>query len=348
MNTVSLLLSLITHVQPLRLGKTQPTGLFFRTYSMILFVNSSLDDTLKDTLRQRLLADFGNQSITPVFRHELPESEQRAAFQSADLLLGNPPVAWFDQPLPSLKFWQLDSAGFDGYQGVQVSAQVANMGDYFAWPCAETMVAGLLAFYRRIPELALLQSQHEWVGAPVRTRTGLLRNKRVVILGSGTIGQAVRQMLAGFDCTLTMLARTDPQAELHSADDLKAVLPQTDIVVNCLPGTASGFFSADLIRAMQPGSIYANVGRGSTTDEPALIEALQAGQLGGAVLDVTAIEPLPADSPLWSLPNVLLTQHTGGGQPAEDAGKVTQFLTNLARYSAGQSPETPVTLGRGY
>ena len=315
---------------------------------MILFVNSQLDDTLKDTLRQRLLDDFADQSITAVFRHELPDSAQRAAFQSADLLLGNPPLAWFDQPLPSLKFWQLDSAGFDGYQGVQVPAQVANMGDYFAWPCAETMVAGLLAFYRRIPELALLQSRHEWVGAPVRTRTGLLRHKRVVILGTGTIGQAVRQMLTGFDCTLTMLARTDPRAALHSADDLKAVLPQTDIVVNCLPGTATGFFSADLINAMSPDSLYANVGRGSTTDEPALIEALQAGRLGGAVLDVTATEPLPAESPLWSLPNVLLTQHTGGGQPAEDAGKVTQFLKNLTHFSAGQPLENAVMLNRGY
>jgi glyoxylate/hydroxypyruvate reductase A len=328
--------------------KTQPTGPFFRIYSMTLFVNAPLDDTLKDTLRQQLQDKFAAHSITVVFRHELPETEQRAAFQSANLLLGNPPVAWFDQPLPALTFWQLDSAGFDGYQGVEVSAQVANMGDYFAWPCAETMVAGLLAFYRRIPELALLQSRHEWVGAPVRTRTGLLRNKRVVILGTGTIGQAVRQMLTGFDCALTMLARTDPQAELHSADDLKAVLPQTDIVVNCLPGTATGFFSADLIGAMSPGSIYANVGRGSTTDEPALIEALQAGRLGGAVLDVTATEPLPADSPLWALPNVLLTQHSGGGQPAEDAGKVAQFLTNLERFSAGQPLQNPVTLGRGY
>lgn len=315
---------------------------------MTLFVNASLDDTLKDTLRQRLLDDFADHPITALFRHELPVSEQRAAFEAADLLLGNPPVAWFDQPLPSLKFWQLDSAGFDGYQSVRVSAQVANMGDYFAWPCAETMVAGLLAFYRRIPELALLQSKHEWVGAPVRTRTGLLRRKRVVILGTGTIGQAVRQMLAGFECHLTMLARTDPQAELHSADDLKAVLPQTDIVVNCLPGTATGFFSAELISAMTPGSIYANVGRGSTTDEPALIDALQSGRLGGAVLDVTATEPLPAESPLWSLPNVLLTQHTGGGQPAEDAGKVNQFFKNLARFCAGQPMENPVTLNRGY
>lgn len=317
---------------------------------MNLFVYTALDDDFNNTLRRQLPSEQSGSadSVQTVFRRELPEAEQRAAFQSADLVLGNPPPSWFSEPLPNLKFWQLDSAGFDGYQSVRVTAQVANMGDYFAWPCAETMVAGLLALYRRIPELALLQYQQQWVGVPIRARTGLLRHKRVVILGTGTIGQAVRQMLTGFEGTVTMLARTDPQADLHSADELRAVLPQTDIVVNCLPGTATGFFSVDLIAAMRPGSIYANVGRGTTTDEPALISALQSGRLGGAVLDVTTTEPLPADSPLWTLPNVLLTQHTGGGQPDEDAGKVAQFLRNLALFQAGRPVENAVELGRGY
>ena len=255
---------------------------------MQLFVNTALSDALKDTLRQQLPPD-----IVPVFRRDLPTDDQPPAFRSADIVLGNPPAAWFSESLPNLKFWQLDSAGFDGYKNARLTAQVANMGDYFAWPCAETMMAGLLALYRRIPELAVLQNRTEWVGVPIRARTGLLRHKQIVVLGTGAIGQAVRQMLTGFDCTTKMLARTDPQADLHSADELKAVLPQTDIVVNCLPGTATGFFSAELIATMKPGSIYASVGRGSTTDEPALIEALQSGRLGGAVLDVTNTEPLP-------------------------------------------------------
>ncbi|GAB3552097.1 D-2-hydroxyacid dehydrogenase [Spirosoma fluminis] len=310
---------------------------------MILFVNTALDTALKETLLREL-----PQDITVRFRHDLPESEQQTSLRSANFLLGNPPAAWFTEPLPRLKFWQLDSAGFDGYRSTQLDAVVANMGDYFAWPCAETMVAGILGVYRRIPELALLQSRSEWIGAPIRARTGLLRAKQVVILGTGTIGQAVRQMLTGFDCDMKMLARTDPQAELHSVDELKAVLPQTDIVVNCLPGTAVGFFSAELIEAMKPGSLYANVGRGSTTDEPALIKALQSGALGGAVLDVTETEPLPVDSPLWTLPTVLLTQHTGGGQPAEDAGKVALFLENFQRYLKGESITNRVELGRGY
>jgi phosphoglycerate dehydrogenase-like enzyme len=99
---------------------------------------------------------------------------------------------------------------------------------------------------------------------------------------------------------------------------------------------------------MQPGSFYASVGRGNTTDEPALIAALQAGRLGGAVLDVTATEPLPPNSPLWTLPNVLLTQHTGGGQPLEDEGKVDQLLRNLHQLERSEPLENLVDLARGY
>jgi phosphoglycerate dehydrogenase-like enzyme len=310
---------------------------------MNLFVNTALNDSLKAELQQHLPAD-----ITPIFRRDLPDAEQQTAFQSAEIVMGNPPAAWFTEPLPNLKFWQLDSAGFDGYKHTQLTAKVANMGDYFAWPCAETMIAGILGMYRLIPELARRQHQTTWIGAPLRDHTNLLRQKSVVILGSGTIGQAVRQMLTGFNCPVKFLARTDPQAELHSVEELKAVLPQTDIVINCLPGTATGFVSAEVLAAMKPGSLYANVGRGSTTDEPALIQALQSGHLGGAVLDVTTIEPLPTDNPLWQLPNVLLTQHTGGGQPHEDDGKVAQLLRNLPRFLADESLENEVELGRGY
>ena len=99
---------------------------------------------------------------------------------------------------------------------------------------------------------------------------------------------------------------------------------------------------------MKPGSVFANVGRGNTVDEAALTAALQRGHLAGAVLDVTATEPLPADSLLWTLPNVILTQHTAGGQPHEDRGKVDQFLRNLTRFQASKPLENAVTLSRGY
>lgn len=311
---------------------------------MRLFVYSPLSPSARQHLQQHVPTE-----IALIFSHDLPKEEQQAAFQAAEVLLGNPPPAWFATMPPQLQFWQIDSSGFERYREVKVSVPVANMGDFFAWPCAETIVAGLLALYRHLPELAVLQTEKKWVGgAFVRNRAQLLRRRRVVILGAGAIALAVRQQLGGFECQVQLLARTNPLAQLHSREDLQAALPETDIVVNCLPGSANGFFSADLIAAMRPGSIYASVGRGNTTDEPALVEALQSGRLGGAVLDVTATEPLPTDSPLWTLPNVLLTQHTGGGQPLEDEGKVDVLLRNLNLFRTGQPLENRVAPSRGY
>ncbi|MBC7568139.1 MAG: D-2-hydroxyacid dehydrogenase [Spirosoma sp.] len=310
---------------------------------MTLFIYTQLSDDNRAYLLHHV-----PDTVTTVFRTDLAPTQQQAAFQDADMVLGNPPPAWWEQPPANLTFWQLDSAGFDGYRHLQPDAQVANMGDFFAWPCAETIVAGILAHYRHIDELILLQQKRQWDRDAVRYRLNTLRHKRVVILGAGTIAQATRQMLSGFGCSVQLMARTSPDAALHTADELRTALPNTDLVVSTLPGTANNFFSADLIDAMKPGSVFANVGRGNTVDEAALIAALQRGHLAGAVLDVTATEPLPTDSPLWALPNVILTQHTAGGQPSEDQGKIDQFLRNLTRFQTGEPLENAVTLTRGY
>jgi phosphoglycerate dehydrogenase-like enzyme len=222
------------------------------------------------------------------------------------------------------------------------------MGDFFAWPCAETMVAGLLAHYRVLPELVRLQTQQQWQSLGVRARTGLLRGQRVVLLGAGAIAQAVRQQLMGFECQVQLLARTNPAATLHSRSELLQVLPTTTILLNCLPGSAGPFVDAELLAALPVGSLYASVGRGNTTHEPALLAALQSNQIAGAILDVTASEPLPAGHPFWTMPQVLLTQHTGGGQPHEAEGKVHQLLRNLAHLRAAEPLENVVQLTEGY
>ncbi|WP_400191966.1 D-2-hydroxyacid dehydrogenase [Hymenobacter sp. B81] len=311
---------------------------------MHLFVYASLDAGARAHLLRQLPPEF-----TVSFRTDLPAGQQPAALQRAELLFGNPPADWFAAGFPpGLRFWQIDSAGFERYAGLQPNFPVANVGDYFAWPCAETMVAGILALYRRIHDLARWQERREWHGSLIRPTLRLLREQRVVVLGAGAIGLAVRRQLSGFGCAVQLLARTNPAAQLHSRAELRAALPHTDLVINCLPGTATGFVSAELLAALPAGSVYASVGRGTTTDEPALIAALQSGQLSGAVLDVTAVEPLPADSPLWALPQVILTQHSGGGQPREDEGKVDVFLRSLSRLLRGESPENLVDLARGY
>ena len=309
---------------------------------MTIFIHTRLSDAGKAYLRSQLPAD-----TILLFRDELADTEQPDALGRADVLLGNPRPDALAGPL-RLRWWQLDSAGFDKYVQLNVAFPVTNMGDLFAWPCAETIVAGVLALYRHLPELTRLQAEKRWVGVPIRPTLRLLRGQRAVVLGAGAIGRAVAQMLRGFNCSVQLLARTDPSATLHTPDELRAVLPETDLVINCLPGTLTNFFDKSLIAAMKPGSVFANVGRGSTVDEPALIEALQTGHLGGAVLDVTAVEPLPTDNPLWTMPTVLLTQHTGGGQPGEERGKLDRFLANWHRFQANEPLLDQVTLGRGY
>lgn len=309
---------------------------------MNLFIYTSLDEPQRESLRQQ-----AGDSHTITFRNELTVDRQESALRQADVLMGNPPADWL-RDAPSLKFWQLDSAGFEQYRDLNLSIPVSNMGDFFAWPCAETIVAGIMALYRRIDELAVLQRQRRWVGGPLRPTMKLLHRQNVVILGTGTIGQAIHRILSGFECRIHRMARRNPEAELHSVEELMAVLPDTDLLVNTLPGTADRFVTAAMLDRLKPGGVFANVGRGNTVDESALIARLQSGHLGGAVLDVTETEPLPEQSPLWTLPNVMLTQHTAGGQQGEAEGKMAQFLRNLKRFETGQDLENRQNLRQGY
>jgi len=312
---------------------------------MNLYIHSPLDAALSAAITEA----FG-QTHQITFRAEksVPE-EAPYYFLNAEAILGNPPLSWFSEGKPAqLRFWQLDSAGFDQYRTLKTAAKVANMGDWFAWPCAETIIAGILGLYRAIPTLTLLQKEKKWVGQPIRGGLHLLHHKKVVILGAGTIGLAVRSIVEGFRAEVHLVARSSPQADIHSKEQLLKILPDVDLVINTLPGSAGTYVDEVFLRSLKPGSVYANVGRGTTTDESTLIQLLQSGHLAGAVLDVTETEPLPADSPLWEMPNVVLTQHTGGGQVNEDVGKVNNFIENLNRYLRGEDIHFEVDLSRGY
>ncbi len=312
---------------------------------MNLYIHTLLNPALSASITN----SFG-QHHRITFRTEpsVPQSAPES-FLSADAILGNPPLAWFgDSQARNLKFWQLDSAGFDQYRQVDVNAKVANMGDWFARPCAETIVGGILALYRGLNKLAVLQKEKKWVGTPIREELGLLYRKDVVVLGAGTIGLAVRSILSGFGANPKLVARSSADADIRSREALFEVLPSTDIVINTLPGAAGKYVDEDFLKAMKKGSLYANVGRGSTTDEQALIRLLKSGDLAGAVLDVTEKEPLSPESPLWEMDNVILTQHSGGGQANEDSGKAANFIENFSRFLEGEKILFEVSLSRGY
>jgi glyoxylate/hydroxypyruvate reductase len=310
---------------------------------LFIYIYTTLNDESKLDLQRRVPP--GSELI---FKTNLPEYQQRDSFKSTEILMGNPPFEWFQTPPSGLKFWQLDSAGFDRYKGIRLSIPVANMGVFFARKCAETMVGGILAFYRGIHHLIRLQLIKEWKGKQIRPTLDLLGNKRVLILGSGAIGLSVKYILEGFGCTVKTTARQNPIADFHSVEEVLNALPGTDLVINSLPGTAKNYVSSRFFDAMHPGSVYASVGRGNTTDEQSLIAALESGKLAGAVLDVTEKEPLPQDNPLWLMENVILTQHTGGGHKHEEKGKVDHFISNLNRFLNKEKIEDQIELCKGY
>jgi glyoxylate/hydroxypyruvate reductase len=310
---------------------------------MQIFVYS----TLSDDLRKKLISGTEGPDVVIIFNSDAGE-KGRELFLNSEVLLGNPPTSWFDSGVPKLKFWQLDSAGFNQYKDVKSTAIVANMGDYFSVPCAETMVAGILAFYRQIPDLVRLQQQSIWIGTPLREKVDLLTGKRVLLLGAGSIARAIEKMLEGFDCPVNFMARQKKAESILTYDEVIEKLSDFDIVINTLPGNAENLVDSKFFDGMIPGTLYASVGRGNTTDEAALVDALASGKLSGAVLDVTKSEPLPENHIFWKMPNVILTQHTGGGQKNEDDGKVKLLLSNFKRFINNKTVENTVDLRRGY
>jgi phosphoglycerate dehydrogenase-like enzyme len=310
---------------------------------MIAFVFRVLNDQANQYLASKL-----PEGIEPVFRTDLNPGEWYNAFTQADYILGNPPRDWFTRFPAKLKFWQLSSAGFSEYEGMEVPVPTANMGDFFARPCAETIVGGVLAFYRGIHTVTRLQLKKDWQGEKLRPFLRLLGDQQAVVLGAGAIGKYVKAMLLGFGCKVLLTARTNPAADLHSPEQLMQVLPKTTLLINTLPGSAEKYVTAQMLEALPSQAVYASVGRGETTDEAALIAALQSGKLAGAVLDVTEEEPLPTYSPLWDMEQVILTQHTGGGKGDELVGIADQFIDNLQHFLKKEPLENAITLSRGY
>jgi glyoxylate/hydroxypyruvate reductase len=279
-----------------------------------------------------------------VFGEGYNSEENKAQFLNSEICYGNPPLDWANET-NKLQWLQLNSAGLDPYQQLKedYQFQFTNLKGYFGLSVAETSVAGILGVYRKIDELARLQTLKHWIGAPLRENLYLLSKKKVLVLGSGAIAQKIKQMLSGFECETTLL---DSKTVSQIAD----YLTDTDILISTLPETVEtkGLISKEYLNMLKSTALFVNVGRGTNVDEKALIEILQAKRIMGAVLDVTEIEPIPVGSPLWEMENVLLTQHSSGGWIEESSGKVKFFLDNLRRFEKGEDLLNIVDLEKGY
>jgi phosphoglycerate dehydrogenase-like enzyme len=214
-----------------------------------------------------------------------------------------------------------------------------------AEPLAEFAVFGVLAGAKLLPWLLEAQRRHEW--APRRVMP-IASDLTVAIVGLGAVGRVVAAKLAGLGYMVVGVQRHDGDvpgvSQIYGVDRLAEVVAFADALVLVLPGTeqTEKMLSREVLAAVKPGLTVVNIGRGTTVDEPALVEALADGRIGFAALDVTYSEPLAADSPLWDLPNVLIAPHTAAISPHE-ARKITElFAENARRLLDGEELLNPV------
>ena len=205
-------------------------------------------------------------------------------------------------------------------------------------PLAEFAVFGVLAGAKDLPRLHQLQANREWPG---RWAMKQVSEQTVLIIGLGGIGMQTARLLKVFGATVLGVKRSAAPVpdvdEVHTAGELPALVARADAIVVTLPGTAAtaGLVGRNLLRAAKPGVVIVNVGRGTVIDEAALVEALRSGQVSSAYLDVFATEPLPLDSPLWAMPNVVVSPHTAALNASEDRRIAELFADNLRRYLDG-------------
>ncbi len=258
-------------------------------------------------------------------------------FLRCEIVFGNIPPNWLVQS-SKLKWIQLESTGFGEYSKLRKNflkkdVIITNLTSFAASQVAQTALAGLLSFYRGTDLFALLKKEKKWVGDPIRNKLEILNNKKVIFFGKGSINKEVSKYLKPFDCKCSFI-------DSHSTKEyILNKLRLAEIIICALPGTkrTKMLFNKKMLDTFPKHSILVNVGRGDLIDENHLIEKLKNKTLRGAVLDVTSEEPLQKNSKLWNCPNLILTQHTGGGYTNEIIDKVYFFLDNFKRYSKNTS-----------
>jgi phosphoglycerate dehydrogenase-like enzyme len=251
--------------------------------------------------------------------------------------------------IPNVRLIQLCSAGYDHFDVAALQARgirLATAAGANANAVSEHAFALLLALTRRLSEARDNQVKRHWRGmiSDLDRREDELTGKTNLIYGLGRIGGRIARIAKAFDMRVIGIRRSGgdrvPAVDLIGApSDLNALLPEADIVVLACPLTEEtrGLIGEAALRAMKPSAILINVARGPVVDEPALVAALASGRIAGAGLDVTAAEPLDAQSPLWSLENVVLTPHTAGETRRHEANVIDVLIDNLGRLQRGEA-----------
>jgi phosphoglycerate dehydrogenase-like enzyme len=241
---------------------------------------------------------------------------------------------------------------------VNSDIMVTNGSDVHGGVVAEHAVALVLAMAKRLPSAVLYQRGKRWAQEELwneHPRPREVKGATLLVIGLGTIGRGVAEMASALGIHV-LAVRENPQKgsgaahEVFAFEHLNEVLPRADFVIVAAPLTEKtrASISVRQFELMKRDAYFINVSRGALVDEPALVDALQKGTIGGAALDVFAEEPLPQDSPLWSLPNVLITPHSAAFTDRQWERHYVLFCDNLRRFRAGKPLLSTVDKCRGY
>jgi phosphoglycerate dehydrogenase-like enzyme len=261
---------------------------------------------------------------------------------------------------PRLRWIQNYGAGIEHLFGLPVLRSdviVTSAHGFHGPPMAEYVMAALLGWARRFPQMAEYQRRHEWPNnARQLFSSDGLSGKVMGILGFGHVGRAIARLARAFDLHVLAMDEADLAGDPGSAErlftpaQLDEMLPLCDYVVVCLPftQTTEGLVDKEIFRLMRPHAYFVNVSRGKIVDQAALVSALREGWIAGATLDVVVPEPLPSSSELWACPNLTITPHVSALTYHYDDDLVDYFCENLRRYLAGQPLLNIVDHERGY
>jgi phosphoglycerate dehydrogenase-like enzyme len=271
-----------------------------------------------------------------------PDARLQELLAEAEILFAFAPPLGTAGLAPRLRWIETPAAGYDQLNGTGILEKditVTTVGSVFAPWVAEHVFALLFALWRRLGEFHEAQRERDWTLREVRE----LRGSTLAIVGLGKIGSAVARIARAFGMRVLATRRRieEPNADVHRMfprSELHAMLGEADAVVLAVEGTpeTAGMIGAAELACMKPDACLVNVARGIVVDEEALAQALAEGRIGGAALDVFVREPLPPESPLWRLPNVVLTPHVAVNLPDKLRRPIEHFAENLERWASGR------------
>lgn len=296
--------------------------------------------------------------IRPMLEHRLPQGLDVRWFMSAEEALdavAEAEIGWFDmndqkamaetlRAAKKLKWLNSIYAGLDFLPMdvlIERGITVTNGAGINAITIAEYVVMGMLNIAKGYREVVRAQDRNEWLFDSPGKRE--LAGSKALLLGYGAIGKLIQPRLEAFDVDVTVVRRSGGE-DVLGPDEWRARLGDFDWVILAVPATpeTDGMIGAGELAQMKPDAVIVNIARGTVIDQPALIAALEQKAIGGAFLDVTTPEPLPADHPLWRLPNAHVSMHLSGrAQDKMFLRSGERFLGNLAAYLKGE-PVAPV------